>query len=230
MSLSFRSRIVGDVTVLQCDGAIVEGAAAAALRHHVTDVLDRTPAIVLDLRGVHFIDSSGLGVLVRILARTGHDNLKLCGLTSRISETMRITRLSTVFDAHESEAEAIAAFYRQSPGTNQPSVFLAPSVLCVDRSPDLLTYMREVLRQAGFRVMTSDNLPDAVTLLKATSPKVVLVAGDMRAAGTTGIVETFNRLLERVSVVEVPTGFAREDPSDTGPRLVDQVRRLIAHP
>jgi anti-sigma B factor antagonist len=229
MSLSFRSRIVGDVTVLQCDGAIVEGEASAALRQHVTDVLGRTPAIVLDLRGVHFIDSSGLGVLVRILARTGHDNLKLCGLTSRTSETLRITRLSTVFDSHESEVEAIAAFYRQSPATNGPAPFVVPTVLCVESSADLLTYMREVLRQAGFSVMTSDNLPDAVTLLKAIPPKVVLVATAMRAAGTTGTVETFNRLLEAVSVVEVPSDFAREDPSETGPRLIDHVRGLIGH-
>src|SRR5947208_6188969 len=114
MALSFRSRIVGDVTVLQCDGSIVEGATAATLRQHVAEALDRTSAIVLDLSGVHFIDSSGLGVLVRILARTGHDNLKLCGLTSRISETLKITRLSTVFDIRQSEVDAIAAFYRES--------------------------------------------------------------------------------------------------------------------
>lgn len=227
MSLSFRGRIVGDVTVLHCDGSIVEGAAAAALREHVSQALERTPAIVLDLSGVHFIDSSGLGVLVRILARTGHDNLKLCGLTSRTLETLKITRLSTVFDVHESEVEAIAAFYRESSVTTRPAAFVAPTVLCVDRSADLLTYMREVLRQAGFSVMTADNMPDAVTLLKATSPKVVLLGGDMRTAGTTGTIEIFNRLLTAVSVVEMPTGLAREDPSDTAPRLVEHVRRFI---
>jgi anti-sigma B factor antagonist len=229
MSLSFRGRVVGDVTVLHCDGSIVEGAAAAALRQHVTGALERTPAIVLDLSGVHFIDSSGLGVLVRILARTGYDNLKLCGLTSRISETLKITRLSTVFDIHQSEVDAIAAFYRASSATTRPAAFAAPTILCVDRSADLLTYMREVLRQAGFSVTTADNMPDAVTLLKATTPKVVLLGGDMRTAGTTGTIEIFTRLLEAVSVVEMPAGFAREDPSDTAPRLVEHVRRFIGH-
>lgn len=227
MALSFRSHTVGDITVLKCDGDIVEGPACSAMRQHVNDILEHTPAIVLDLRDVHFIDSSGLGLLVRILARTGQDNLKLCGLTSRISETLRITRLSTVFDCHESEAAALAAFYRYSTGSSRRSPFVAPNVLCVGQSAELLTYMQEVLRQAGLSVTSTDNLPDAVTLLKAMTPKVVLVAHELRSAGSTGTVETFNRLLDTLAVVELPPDFARQDPTETGPRLVERVRLLI---
>ena len=227
MALSFSSRTVGDITVVKCDGAIVEGAASAALRQHVNEVLERTPAIVLEFRNVHFIDSSGLGLLVRILSRAGQDNLKLCSLTSRVSEVLRITRLSDVFDCRESEAEAIAAFYRRPTGSRGLPPFAAPNVLCVERSPDLLTYMQELLRQAGLSVMATDNLPDAVTLLKATTPKVVVVAPELRTAGTTGTVETFNRLLEALAVVEVPPDFAHQDPIETGPRLVERVRGLI---
>ena len=166
-------------------------------------------------------------MLVRILARTGHDNLKLCGLTSRISETLKITRLSSVFDSYESDAEAIAAFYRAPTGSNRPSPFIAPNVLCVGKSVELLTYMQEVLRQAGLSVTTIDNLPDAVTLLKATSPKVVLVAHELRSAGSAGMVEMFNRLTATVALVELPPDFARQDPIETGPRLVDRVRVLL---
>lgn len=227
MALSFHSRTVGDITVVECEGQIVEGAASAALRQHVNDVLGHTPAIVLDLRDVLFIDSAGLGLLVRILARTGQDNLKLCGLTSRVSETLKITRLLTVFDCHESEAEAIAAFYRTPTGSTRPSPFVVPSVLCADKSADLLTYMQEVLRQAGLRVITTDNLPDAVTLLKATRPKVVLVGRELRAAGSTGAVDMFNRLVDAVAVVELPSDFARLDPGETGPQLVERVRVLL---
>ena len=112
MTLTFSSRTIGDITVLKCYGNIVEGPESTALRKRVNEVLDATPAIVLDLGNVPVIDSGGLGMLVRILARTGRDNLKLCGLTNRISETLRITRLAAVFDCYPSEAEAIAAFYR----------------------------------------------------------------------------------------------------------------------
>jgi len=227
MPLSFRSRPVGDITVVTCEGPIVEGDASAALRQHVNDVLEHTPAVVLDLGAVHFIDSSGLGLLVRILARAGSGNLKLCGLTSRVSETLKLTRLLTVFDCHDSEAEAIAAFYRTPTGSNRPSPFVVPNVLCADRSADLLTYMQEVLRQAGLRVITTDNLPDAVTLLKATRPKVVLVGRELRSAGSSGAVDTFNRLVDRVAVVELPSDFARLDPGETGPQLVERVRVLL---
>ncbi len=227
MMLSFSGRTIGDITVLKCEGRIVDGAESAALRQSVNDVLERTPAIVLDLADVHFIDSSGLGMLVRVLARTGQDNLKLCGLTTRISETLKITRLSAVFDCYQSEAEAIAAFYRTPIGANRASPFVAPNVLCVGKSAELLTYMQEVLRQAGLSATTVNNLPDAVTLLKATTPQVVLVDQEVRSAGTAGTVDIFNRLLERLAVVELSPDFARQDPIETGPRLVDRVRVLI---
>ena len=227
MALSFHNHTIGDITIVKCDGHIVDGAASAALRQHVNEVLAQTPAIVLDLGDVPFIDSGGLGMLVRILARTGQDNFKLCGLTSRISQTLKITRLSTVFECHESEAEAIAAFYRQPAASTRPSPFVVPNVLCVGRSAELLTYMHEVLRQAGLSVTTVDNLPDAVTLLKAMTPKVVLVDHELRSAGSTGMIETFNRLVATLAVIELPLDFARQDPTDTGPRLVERVRVLL---
>ena len=227
MTLSFHSHTVGDITVLKCVGQIVEGGASAALRQQINEVLERTPAIVLDLRDVHLIDSGGLGMLVRVLTRTGQDNLKLCGLTRRIAETLRITRLATVFDCYESEGEAIAALYRRPAASPRPSPFIAPNVLCVGRSAELLTYVQEVLRQAGLSVTTVDNLPDAVTLLKAMTPKVVLVDHELRSAGSTGMIETFDRLVHTLAVVELPLDFARQDPIETGPQLVARVRVLI---
>jgi len=227
MALSFSGRTIGDITVLKCEGRIVEGAESAALRERVNEVLAHTPAIVLDLGDVHVIDSGGLGMLVRALARTGQDNFKLCRLTNRFSETLKITRLAAVFDCYPSEAEAIAAFYRTPIGANRASPFVAPNVLCVGKSAELLTYMQEVLRQAGLRVATTDNLPDAVTLLKATTPQVVVVDPELRSAGTTGMVEIFNQLINTMSVVDLPADFARQDPIETGPQLVERVRASI---
>ena len=227
MALSITGRTIGDITILKCQGQIVDGADSAALRQRVHEALEHTPAIVLDLAGVNLIDSGGLGMLVRVLARAGQDNLKLCGLSSRIAETLKITRLAAVFDCYRSEAEAIAGFYRPSTGSNRPSPFVAPNVLCAGRSAELLTYMQEVLRQAGLSVNTIDNLPDAVTLLKATTPKVVIVDHDLRAAGTAGMVDAFDQLVAPLPVVDLPPDFARQDPLETGPRLVERVRSLI---
>lgn len=225
--LSFTGRTIGDITVLKCEGRIVEGPESVALRQRVTEILEHTPAIVLDLGDVTVIDSGGLGMLVRVLARTGQNHFKLCRLTSRFSETLKITRLAAVFDCYQSEAEAIAAFYRTPIGANRASPFVAPNVLCVGKSAELLTYMQAVLREAGLSVAATDNLPDAVTLLKATTPQVVVVDHELRSAGTTGMVDIFNRLVEALSVIELPPDFARQDPIETGPGLVERVRVLI---
>jgi len=228
MALSFSGRTIGDITILKCDGRIVEGAESVALRQRVNEVLEITPAIVLDLEGVHAIDSGGLGMLVRILSRAGHGHLKLCRMNRRISETLKITRLSTIFDCHESEADAIAAFYRLAVPSLDESLLFAPRILCVGKAAEMLTYMREVLRQAGLSVTTIDNLPDAVTLLKATTPKIVLVDRELRGAGSAGTVDMFNRLIETLPVVELPADFARRDPIETAPELVGRVRALLA--
>jgi CheY-like chemotaxis protein len=190
-------------------------------------VLGYTPAIVLDLGGVDFIDSGGLGLLVRMLSRTGQGNLKLCRATSRVSEVLKITRLSNVFDCYDSESEAIAAFYTAPAGGARQAPFAPASVLCVEDSADLLTYIQAVLRQTGLSVMTTNNLPDAVTLLKAMTPKVVLVGQELRSAGSAGIVETFDRLLSALAVIELSPELARQDPAETGPQLVERVRGLI---
>ena len=191
MPLSLQGRSVGDITVVKCGGRIIEGAESAALRQHMNDLLPNAPWIVLHLGGIDFIDSSGLGLLVRILTRTGLGNLKLCAVSAKIADMLRITKLSTVFDSYESEADAIEAFYEHANRPDKPSAVLPANILCVDKSVDLLNYIGELLRQAGLSVITVDNLPDALILLKATRPKLVVVSAEVRSAKDTWTAEVF---------------------------------------
>ena len=227
MPLSFQGRSVGDITVVKCDGRIIEGAESAALRQHMNDLLPNAPWIVLHLGGIDFIDSSGLGLLVRILTRTGQGNLKLCAVSARIADMLRITRLATVFDSYESEADAIAAFYDSAKRPDKSLPFLPANILCVEKSVDLLNYIGELLRQAGFRVITVDNLPDALILLKATRPKLVVVGAELRAAKDTWTAERFNELVDALPVIELPADFGTHDPSETGQQLLERVRIII---
>ena len=227
MPLSFQSRSVGDITVVKCDGRIIEGAESATLRQHMNDLLPNAPWIVLHLGDVAFIDSSGLGLLVRILARTGHGNLKLCAVPAKIADVLKITKLATVFDSYESEADAIAAFYERATRPDKSQPFLPASILCVEKSVDLLTYIGELLRQGGFSVITVDNLPDALILLKATRPKLVIVGTELRSASGTWTENTFNELIDALWVIELPADFGSLDPSETGQHLLDRVRALI---
>lgn len=224
---SLQSRRVGDITVVKCRGRIVEGAESAVLHQHLADWLPHEPWIVLDLGEVHFIDSSGLGLLVRFLSRTrtAQGDLKLCAVPAAVAEVLRITKLRTILESHESEADAISALYQRRTSVDALDYF-NPEVLCVEKSEDVLAYVGELLRQAGYGVITSGNLPDALILLKATQPKVVVISAELRSASTwTG--EAFNGLADARAVVELPADFSSHDAGHSGGRLLDQIRVVL---
>ena len=112
MSLKITVRNDGDVAVLLCSGRIVFGEEASALRDKVKSVLNDSKKIVLNLGGVSYIDSGGLGVLVSLFtsARGAGGDIKLANLTQRVGDLLQITKLLTVFEVHEGEQKAIDAF------------------------------------------------------------------------------------------------------------------------
>src|SRR6266542_234706 len=109
MPLSFQSRRVGDITVVKCSGRIVEGAESSSLQQHLSDLIAENPYIILNLEAVDFIDSSGIGLLLRFLTRAqnARGNLKLCSISAKIDDVLRVTNLKTVFDSYRSEGEAV---------------------------------------------------------------------------------------------------------------------------
>jgi anti-sigma B factor antagonist len=92
----------------------VFGEEATALRENLKRVLTSTRQVVLNLAGVTYIDSSGLGTLVGVYssARASGADIKLTGLGQRLRDVLQITKLVTVFEVYNSEQEAIAAFRR----------------------------------------------------------------------------------------------------------------------
>ena len=114
MLLSLDTREVGRVTIVRCNGRIVAGGESESLRAHVDWLLRDRRSIVLHMGEVGFIDSSGLGTMVRSLTsiRRAHGDLKLCNVTEQVRKVLEMSRLTQVFDAHESEEKAVAAFYR----------------------------------------------------------------------------------------------------------------------
>ncbi|HEV3140095.1 MAG TPA: anti-sigma factor antagonist [Vicinamibacterales bacterium] len=231
MAIAFDTRSVGDIAVVKVTGRIVEGDESTALQKHLDGLMPFGAHILLHVGRVEFLDSSGLGLLVRYLtrARNAHGNLKLCALPPPIDEVLRITRLQTVFDAHDTEEEAIAAFYQRS-DLSSGSFRFRIDILCVDFSTDVQAYIRELLGQVGFGVLTAGNLPDALILLQATKPKLLIVHSDLRGAKSTQTAERFNRLADAMSVVELPDGFSRADAGQAGQRLVGKVLAAIGQP
>ena len=111
--MEIHTRAVGDVHILDISGRIVLGDATVCIRHTISDLLQNGGRkIILNLTNVPYIDSSGLGELVRTYTTVINEGkqLKLLNLTSKIRELLVITKLLTVFEVHESEQEAVASF------------------------------------------------------------------------------------------------------------------------
>jgi anti-sigma B factor antagonist len=229
VSLSIQLRRAGDVVVIACRGTIAGGADAAALQQAIEQRLPLEPYIVLDGAEVTFLDSAGVGTLVRMLHRTRHasGDLKLCGLQRRVAEMLRITRLAGVFDVHPGQDEAIAAFYQRSgsSGARQPP---GGDILCVDESPDLLAYICGVLRAAGYRVLSCGNVSDAAVLVRVSRPRAI-IAG----AGARGRLESLRAGGPRdaaIAILELPADFGTRDPLESSGELVSLVRGLAGEP
>jgi anti-sigma B factor antagonist len=229
--LSVQMRRVGDVVVIACRGTVVGGAAAEELQRVIEQLLPLEPHIVLDGAEVTFLDSAGVGVLVRLLHRTrrASGDLKLCGLSRRVAEVLRITQLDGIFDVHTREDEAIAAFYQPSRSTEarQP---LGGNLLCVDDSPDLLAYICGVLRAAGYRVQPCANVSDAAVLVKVSNPRAIVAGNGARARLESLRARDSRDAGHTVAILELPADFGSRDPLESSRELVSLVRDLAGEP
>ncbi len=113
MSMKFKTRQVDGVTVLDLNGRITLGEGSVVIRDAVRDVLNKGEnLILLNLANVDYIDSSGIGELVSAFTAVKNKGgeLKLLHLTKKVHDLLQITKLYTVFDIKDDEAQAIASF------------------------------------------------------------------------------------------------------------------------
>ena len=106
-------RTVNDVTVLDLKGKMTLGEGDELLKDKINSlVLQGRKKLVLNLEAVPYIDSAGLGEIVRTYTTVSRQGgkLKLLNLTKRIEDLLSITKLLTVFDTFDSEAEAIKSY------------------------------------------------------------------------------------------------------------------------
>ncbi|HEX2929302.1 MAG TPA: STAS domain-containing protein [Candidatus Binatia bacterium] len=111
--LNINERQAGDVTVLDMSGKITIGEGSVALRTAIRRLLEEgKKRILLNLSGVSYVDSSGIGELVSSYTAINKEGgqLKLLNLTQKIQDLLAITKLLTVFDTYDSEAEALNSF------------------------------------------------------------------------------------------------------------------------
>jgi anti-sigma B factor antagonist len=222
MELSFHTRNVGDVTVVTCTGQLVAGPETAAFEAHLDELIAVHPRILLHLGDVTFVDSSGLGLLVRYLTRAQNASgaLRVCAVSPIVDRVLTVTRLKTVLQPFDTEAQAFLDVHRSGREASA-----SPQILCIDSSEDVLAYLRELLRSDGYRPTTVSNIPDAMILLSALRPRVVVLGEAFRAVVAAR--QDFARLTASCVLVNLPAGFARQEARIAAVDVLATIREAI---
>ncbi len=111
--LNISERQAGDVTILDMNGKVTIGEGSIALRSAIRRLLgEGKKKILLNLSGVGYVDSSGIGELVSSFTAVNKEggSLRLLNLTQKIQDLLAITKLLTVFDVYETESEALGSY------------------------------------------------------------------------------------------------------------------------
>ena len=226
MQLLLQSRPVGDVLVVQCKGRVVAGAEVQSLQLNLEQMMRQHHDVVLQLEEVNFIDSSGIGALVRLAssARSNGRNLRLCALPTAVRKTLEMTNLLPLFNTYNSEAEAITAAYLGSRETDGDASSNQLRILCVFDSAEVRAFLGEVLCRAGYKAITSGNVNDAKILLKATRAQLVVLGASMRSVHGASTRQAFEEIDPAVSVMLLDADFAKGDPGEAAMKLLESIR------
>ena len=106
-------RTIRDVYILDCSGKITLGEGTMSIRNTVKDLLQSgARKILLNLSGITYLDSAGVGELVGCFVTAGNagGKLKLLGLTGKLREVLTITKLLTVFEVFDNETAAVLSY------------------------------------------------------------------------------------------------------------------------
>jgi anti-sigma B factor antagonist len=111
--MDISERTVGDVVIVDVSGKVTLGGGDVVLKDKMQSLVQQgKKKVLLNLAEVSYVDSAGLGEIVQSYATMMKNGgaLKLLNVTKRIKDLLSITKLLTVFECHDSEAEAVTSF------------------------------------------------------------------------------------------------------------------------
>ena len=222
MPLAIQSRRVGYVTVVDCAGKLVAGENSDSLQEQVRRCIETHIGVIVNLGAVTFIDSSGLGLLVRLAVTTRNSpaGLRFCGANEQIQKVLELTKLGGVLNIYDTEERAMQSFASKVAVASPAGV--GANVLCVDQSMDLLAYLRGALDRAGFRTHSARTVPDAILLLRTIRPDAV-VAGPEFALKVGALAAEM-----KVPLICLDEEFSSLDAGDAIGTLLEQIRAQVA--
>jgi anti-anti-sigma factor len=223
-------RPIGEVAVVQCHGRLIGGNEVFTLHSQVRDAIEKYGDVVLQLEDVEFVDSSGLGAMMRLVqaARAKGGDLKLSGLTPKIRKVLELTHLLSQFETYDCMEEAITAAYLGSRYSRGKTGDARPRVVCVYASLDVCAFLREILCGAGFNALTTTAIDDAPILLRATKAKLVVVSSRIHIVRGRPLRQAFQEIVPDIQILTLDDHFATQDPGEAAETLLRDVNALLA--
>jgi hypothetical protein len=184
--------------------------------------------VVLQLEEVSFVDSAGLGALVRLFGvlRANGGELKLCQLSPFLLQVLQVTNLLRIFPIYASETEAIKAFskgpqfFEETPGASKTRI------VCADTSNDLLAYLSALLKRSGYEVFTTRQPSDAIMFVRVTGPRVLICGPGIQT--NESAMKGFHEINPKVQLLLLPSDFSTAEAGQAGIDLVNSVRLLLS--
>jgi anti-sigma B factor antagonist len=228
MQLSLQNQRIGDVVVIRCQGRIVAGAEISSLQLELETLTRVSKDVVLQLEKISFIDSAGLGALVRLFGvlRANGGDLKLCQLSPFLLQVLEVTNLRRIFPIYASETEAIQAFSKGRQFLEETYAETRTRIVCSDTSHDLLAYLSALLKRSGYEVITTRNPSDAVMFVKVTRPRILICGPGMQT--NESATERLREINQRVELLLLPSDFTTAEAGQAGIDLVNRIRLLLS--
>ncbi len=114
--MKIKEKIEGDIAVLTISGNMMGGPETTALHDKVKSLIaDGIKRVVIDLKGVKWINSSGLGTLMACMSslKNAGGKLKLASVTDKVQSVLMITKLIQIFETYENAERAVASFVEE---------------------------------------------------------------------------------------------------------------------
>lgn len=228
MELSLQNQKIDGVVVIRCQGRIVVGAEISSLQLELEKLTQLTKKVVLQLGEVSFIDSVGLGALVRqfgVLRAKGGD-LKLCQVSPFLLKVLQVTNLLRIFPIYASEAEAIQAFSKGPQFHEETFGNSRTRIVCIDTSHDLLAYLSALLKRSGYEVITTRNPSDAQMFVRVTMPHVLICGPGILP--NESVLKGFTEANPKVQLMLLPSDFSTAEAGQAGIDLVNRIQVLLS--
>ncbi|HUQ49719.1 MAG TPA: STAS domain-containing protein [Terriglobales bacterium] len=223
MNLTLTSRYVGNIAVIHAAGKLVLGDAVELLDANLKAAFQECPEVVVNLAEVTYVDSSGLGALVRLntMAQARHKRLALCCLTEKVAQLLKMTNILSLFLVYSTEEAAVTARMAHAQSANALESN-GQRLLCVDSSNDMLAFFRSILQAKGHQVFTSNNFPDAALLLKAARVDLVVFGPNPAPCSAGSSIETLSALAPMLPIIVVKDNA---DAAEMAAKVLEEIAK-----